>query len=168
MSFDFNTGSKQESDPTADFLARERAAAGALEGDADLFGGSHTGGNNSLNSAARQASAGLGGDRDFENSASAFPALDGEDDGGFGAPATSAARGGGFMDDGEDDLLGGGAQSAQAPRVEDERDQFERNFPEIDEPEVPPPSVSMKEGKEAGRVMIGNSQEADGINAFFS
>jgi len=145
MSFDFNTGSNQESDPTADFLARERAAAGALEGDADLFGSSHTGANNSMNSAGRQASMGAGGDRDFETSASAFPALDGDDDGGFGATAsTNHGAASGFVDDGEDDLLGGGGQSAPAPKGEDERDQFERNFPELDEPEeeVPPASVS--------------------------
>lgn len=135
MSFDFNTGSNQESDPTADFLARERAAAGALQGDADLFGSSHLG-SNSLNAAAQQQA--HGGDRDFERSASAFPALDGEDDG-FGIPSAAPTGGAsGFMDDGGNDLLGGGGASqpviaARAPV--DERDQFERNFPQLEEPE---------------------------------
>lgn len=134
MSFDFDTGSNQQSDPTADFLARERAAAGALEGDADLFGSSHMGSNSLNATAAHQQQSSQ--DRDFERSASAFPALDGEDDG-FSAP-TSAAQGAatsGFMDDGDDDLLGGGGASAtRAPPPADERDQFERNFPELDEP----------------------------------
>lgn len=124
MSFDFNTGSQQESDPTADFLARERAAAGELEGDADLFGSSQAA-PNTLNAAARQTS--LGADRDFENSASAFPALDGDE--GF---ATTASHGAGAPGLG-DDLLGAGTQATPAPRVMDERDQFESNFPELNE-----------------------------------
>lgn len=126
MSFDF--GDKQESDPTADFLARERAAAGALSGEADLFGGS-TGpaGGNSLSSLQGQSNP--SGNHDFESSASNFPALDGEDDG-FGAPTstttTNAAQSGaGF---GSDDLLGGSG----AP-VDSERHQFEKNFPELDD-----------------------------------
>lgn len=134
MSFDFDTGSNQQSDPTADFLARERAAAGALEGDADLFGGSHLGTNSMSATAQSQQRAGSG-DRDFETSASAFPALDGDDDG-FSAPPSgrgAAAAPTGFMDDGEDDLLGGGAPTTRAPA--DERVQFERTFPELDEPE---------------------------------
>lgn len=130
MSFDFNTGSNQESDPTADFLARERAAAGALQGDADLFGGSHLG-SNSLNAAAQQQQQAASGDRDFERSASAFPALGGEND---AAPATGGASG--FLDDGGDDLLEGSQSVAAATRAPvDERDQFERNFPHLEEPE---------------------------------
>jgi hypothetical protein len=147
MSFDFDTGSNQQSDPTADFLARERAAAGALEGDADLFGGSHLGANSMGATAHLQQQPGSG-DRDFETSASAFPALDGEDDG-FSAPTSgrggaAAAATSGFMDNGESDLLGGGATTTRAPA--DERDQFERNFPDLDEPEelMPAPaSVSL-------------------------
>ncbi|MCO5549652.1 hypothetical protein L7F22_003125 [Adiantum nelumboides] len=126
MSFEF--GEKQESDPTADFLARERAAAGSLSGEADLFGGS-TGpaGGNSLSSLQGQSVP--SGHHDFESSASNFPALDGEDDG-FGAPTstTNVAADGGF---GGDDLLGGSV--APAAPVDSERSQFEKNFPELDD-----------------------------------
>ncbi|PWN35708.1 uncharacterized protein FA14DRAFT_160742 [Meira miltonrushii] len=137
MSFDF--GERQESDPTADFLARERAAAGALSGEADLFGGStgQTGGN-SLSSLQGQSVP--SGNHDFETSASNFPALDGEDDG-FGAPTstTNAAPNAGF--DG-DDLLGGGGGAPAAP-VDSERDQFEKQFPELDDdiPSEPHPAA---------------------------
>ena len=146
MSFDF--GSTQESDPTADFLARERAAAGSLEGDADLFGSSHAGANNSLNAAsARQAS--MGQDRDFEHAASAFPALDGDDDGFGGSAAPSAPapanHSAGLIDNDGDDFLGGGsaAPAASASKPSDERSQFERNFPELDEPEEAPAPSSV-------------------------
>lgn len=141
MSFDF--GSAQASDPTADFLARERAAAGALEGDADLFGSSHAAVPNTLNAAARQAS--LSHDRDFENSASAYPALDGDDDG-FGAMSGTHEGASSAQNDGLDDFLGGGGASiASAPKPIDERDHFERNFPELDEPESLPAPASVSE-----------------------
>lgn len=126
MSFDFGS-SAPESDPTADFLARERAAAGALSGDAELFGA---------------AGAASGGDKDFSSGASAFPALDGDDS----APASAAPAAapapdfGSFGDD--DDLMGGGggapSGSAPPPQQLDERDQFEQNFPDLAEPEPEP------------------------------
>lgn len=143
MSFEF--GEKQESDPTADFLARERAAAGALSGEADLFGGStgQTGGN-SLSSLQGQSIP--SGNHDFESSASNFPALDGEDDG-FGAPTSTsnaAAQSAGF--DG-DDLLGG--SGAPAAPVDSERDQFEKQFPELDE-DIPSESHPAAHGSTNG------------------
>ncbi|PWN94217.1 hypothetical protein FA10DRAFT_264779 [Acaromyces ingoldii] len=130
MSFDFN-GAPAESDPTADFLARERAAAGTLSGEADLFGGAGAG-------------AASGTDKDFDAGASQFPALDGQ----------------------EDDLLGGGgssggvgsfsgapapAPSQPAPAL-DERDQFERSFPQLEEeeelapPAAPPANAASSNG----------------------
>lgn len=140
MSFDF--GEKQDADPTADFLARERAAAGALQGDADLFGGSAAGGSNSMSALQGQTGA---GDTDFQASAANFPSLDGEEDGfGSGQPAAAAPASG--LDD--DDLLGGGGGGASsAAPVDADRDQFERNFPELDdsvlesEPSAAPASV---------------------------
>lgn len=121
MAFDF--GESKPSDPTADFLAREREAAGVLSGDADLFGSSA--------SAAAGASA-----EDFERSASAFPALD-ED--GFSAPpaaAGSTANAGGSTAFGFDDLDDkpepASATSNQAA-VDDEVGKFEQNFPELDD-----------------------------------
>ncbi|KAJ1019470.1 hypothetical protein NDA16_004587 [Ustilago loliicola] len=114
MAFDF--GESKPSDPTADFLAREREAAGVLSGDADLFGSSGT------------AGAGASAD-DFERSASAFPALD---DDGIPAPATSntnnnASTGFGFDDEPEP------ASATSAKPVDDEVGKFEQNFPEFDD-----------------------------------
>ncbi|EPQ28389.1 uncharacterized protein PFL1_04216 [Pseudozyma flocculosa PF-1] len=126
MSFDF--GSPKEADPTADFLAREREAAGVLSGDADLFGGAGA-------SAAAPAAATTAHD-DFERSASAFPALD---DDGVPAPAANTSNnagggGGGFgFDDDDDEPI----QSSSLPAVNvnggepDERQQFESSFPEL-------------------------------------
>lgn len=118
MAFDF--GESKPSDPTADFLAREREAAGVLSGDADLFGSSNT------------AGAGASAD-DFERSASAFPALD--DD---GLPAAAAAPSsnnnnagaGGF---GFDDLDDEPAPVSAKPAADDDVGKFEQNFPELDD-----------------------------------
>lgn len=118
MAFDFGSSAPAESDPTADFLARERAAAGSLSGDADLFGSSHAG----------------VADKDFESSASAFPSLDGDD---APTPAAAAAPAT-FVDD--DDLLGGGSASAAPPAPKDELSQFQSNFSELEE-ELPVPSA---------------------------
>ncbi|GAA5943222.1 clathrin light chain CLC1 [Sporobolomyces koalae] len=63
------------SDPQADFLARERAALGS---DASTF--DHT-----------AQSAGVGGDKDFEQSANAFPDLEGGSDDGLEAFSTPNA-----------------------------------------------------------------------------
>ncbi|CBQ70728.1 related to CLC1-clathrin light chain [Sporisorium reilianum SRZ2] len=120
MAFDF--GESKPSDPTADFLAREREAAGVLSGDADLFGSS--------TSAAAGASA-----DDFERSASAFPALD-ED--GFSAPAAaSTANAGGSTAFGFDDLDDkpepASATSNKPAAADDEVGKFEQNFPELDD-----------------------------------
>lgn len=114
MAFDF--GESKPSDPTADFLAREREAAGVLSGDADLFGSSGT------------AGAGTSAD-DFERSASAFPALDDE---GNPAPATSntnnnVSSGFGFDDEPEP------VSASSAKPVDDEVGKFEQNFPELDD-----------------------------------
>lgn len=116
MSFDF--GDAKPSDPTADFLAREREAAGVLSGDADLFGagGASSGGNN-----------------DF--SASAYPALD---DDGLPVPAQPSSATGGFgFDDDDDDLLSGPTTAAVAapskPVVDDEVGKFQQSFPELDD-----------------------------------
>ncbi|KAN0061058.1 Clathrin light chain [Thecaphora frezii] len=115
MSFDF--GSPKEVDPTADFLAREREAAGVLSGDADLFG------------AGGAASTAAPVHDDFERSASAFPALD---DDGIPAPSAGAGSGGFGFDDEP-------VQAASVPSVggangeQDERQQFESSFPEIPE-----------------------------------
>ncbi|KAJ1033235.1 hypothetical protein NDA13_001232 [Ustilago tritici] len=116
MAFDF--GESKPSDPTADFLAREREAAGVLSGDADLFGSSGAG------------AAGASAD-DFERSASAFPALD---DDGIPAPATSntnnnASSTGAFGFDDEPEP----ASATSAKPVDDEVGKFEQNFPELDD-----------------------------------
>ena len=102
MSFDF--GEPKETDPTADFLAREREAAGVLSGDADLFG----------------SAGGAGGDTDFERSASAFPALD--DEGNPASPSQPQSGGGFGFDDNTEDA-----------QPSDERQQFEKSFPELDD-----------------------------------
>lgn len=116
MAFDF--GESKPSDPTADFLAREREAAGVLSDDADLFGSSNT--------------AGIGASADdFERSASAFPALD--DD---GLPAASAPSGGGSAGFGFGDLDDQPAPvsiSSNQRAVDDEVGKFEHNFPELDD-----------------------------------
>ncbi|KAJ1586321.1 hypothetical protein NDA12_006876 [Ustilago hordei] len=116
MAFDF--GESKPSDPTADFLAREREAAGVLSGDANLFGSSGAG------------AAGASAD-DFERSASAFPALD---DDGIPAPATSntnnnASSTGAFGFDDEPEPT----SAISAKPVDDEVGKFEQNFPELDD-----------------------------------
>ena len=116
MAFDF--GESKPSDPTADFLAREREAAGVLSGDANLFGSSGAG------------AAGASAD-DFERSASAFPALD---DDGIPAPATSntnnnASSTGAFGFDDKPEP----ASATSAKPVDDEVGKFEHNFPELDD-----------------------------------
>ncbi|GAC96928.1 clathrin light chain [Pseudozyma hubeiensis SY62] len=116
MAFDF--GESKPSDPTADFLAREREAAGVLSGDADLFGSSNA------------AGAGASAD-DFERSASAFPALD--DD---GLPAASAPIGGasgGFGFDDFEDRPEPVSATSNKPAADDEVGKFEQNFPELDD-----------------------------------
>ncbi|SNX82703.1 related to CLC1 - clathrin light chain [Melanopsichium pennsylvanicum] len=114
MAFDF--GSEKPSDPTADFLAREREAAGVLSGDADLFG-----------SSSAPAAGGAMGD-DFERSASAFPALDND-----GIPASTAGgnAAGSTLGFGFDDE----PEPVIATRVDanDEVGKFEQNFPELDD-----------------------------------
>ncbi len=113
MAFDF--GESKPSDPTADFLAREREAAGVLSGDADLFGSSNA------------AGAGASAD-DFERSASAFPALDDDVAPAAAAPSTNnAGTSSGFgFDDFED-------RPAAKPAADDEVGKFEQNFPELDD-----------------------------------
>lgn len=140
-SFDF--GSKQELDPTADFLARERAAAGALQDDADLFGGSGSGGaGNSLSALQGQSSSGAP-NTDFERSAANFPALDGEDDG-FGGPQGGAQNTMTAFDDDDDDLLGGaGGHAAPAHAQDAEVAQFESNFPELEDTSAPAPPAAV-------------------------
>ncbi|EST06107.1 Clathrin light chain [Kalmanozyma brasiliensis GHG001] len=113
MAFDF--GESKPSDPTADFLAREREAAGVLSGDADLFGSSNA------------AGAGASAD-DFERSASAFPALDDDLAPAAAAPSSNnagASSGFGF-DDFED-------RPAAKPAADDEVGKFQQNFPELDD-----------------------------------
>lgn len=118
MAFDF--GESKPLDPTADFLAREREAAGVLSGDAELFGASST------------SAAPGGGADDFERSASAFPALD---DDLTAAPSTTTNNnnntGGGF---GFDDLDDGKPEHTSVkPAADDEVGKFEQNFPELDD-----------------------------------
>lgn len=106
--------------PPTSWRASERRA-GTLSGEADLFGGAGAG-------------AASGTDKDFDAGASQFPALDGQ----------------------EDDLLGGGGSSggvgsfsgapapapSQPPPALDERDQFERSFPQLEEEEeLAPPAA---------------------------
>ncbi|CAD6975417.1 hypothetical protein A4X06_0g4058 [Tilletia controversa] len=85
MSFDFGLSSPQQSDPTADFLQRERDALGA--DDADLFGGGNSTaqpGTLAAGAAAAAASGpGAGADLDFDTDK--FPDLDGD------APTSSTA-----------------------------------------------------------------------------
>ncbi|PWN42947.1 hypothetical protein IE81DRAFT_322870 [Ceraceosorus guamensis] len=152
MSFDFNT-SAPESDPTADFLARERAAAGALQGDADLFGSSVAGG-----------AAGVGGEKDFESGAAAFPSLDGDEPSAT-ATTTTNNNAGGFGD--EDDLLGGGASAfAQQTRAPvDEMDKFQSEFPELEEEMAMPasqPPISNTNGYSSATAQPGQSFGAGG------
>lgn len=118
-------------DPTADFLARERAALG---GDAELFG---------------SAPSGTGEDKDFEHSASAFPDLDGAggESGGFGsndAPPAPAATSGGFGFDDDEPLSSSNAAPPQVS-VSGEGDvgAFERDYPALEEPEQPAPSTTV-------------------------
>lgn len=124
MSFDFGTSNETASDPTADFLARERSAAGALGGDSDLF--SHP-----TNTTTE--------DRDFAASASAFPSLDGQDS----APVTTTSNAPAVetADDGwgDDDMGFGSAPAAAAAPVVQKKDestsQFENKFPQLDDEE---------------------------------
>ncbi|KAE8225144.1 hypothetical protein CF319_g2074 [Tilletia indica] len=109
MSFDFGISSPQQSDPTADFLQRERAALGAE--DADIFGGANSGGAAPGTLAAGAPSGGGGfGDSgaatDVDFDADKFPSLDGDE----AAPASSAA-------------------AAAAPP----KDEFSSKFPSLDD-----------------------------------
>lgn len=106
----FGTSAPEASDPQADFLARERAALGS---DASTFD------SNQLSSQSQE--------KDFEQSASAFPDLDG----------TSS-------DDGLDGFTGGGASSGglgQQVSVTgtNEFAAFEQDYPEV---EIPSEQVS--------------------------
>ncbi len=134
MSFSFDS-KPGESDPTADFLSRERDALQALGGGDDLLSGG--------------GGSGAGVDKtadDFERGASAFPALDGEDDGGFGgsasapapaaapaAPAAAAASSASRAPTG--DLFGGDEDDEQ----EQEKKRFESNYPAFDDPDLDAP-----------------------------
>lgn len=117
MAFDF--GESKPSDPTADFLAREREAAGVLSGDADLFGASSAGGAGGLAD-------------DFERSASAFPALDDDGVPAPTAPSHSAGGNTGFGFDDFDDRPEPTSATSARP-VDDEVGKFEQNFPELDD-----------------------------------
>ncbi|PWZ03319.1 hypothetical protein BCV70DRAFT_197541 [Testicularia cyperi] len=124
MSFDF--GEPKPSDPTADFLAREREAAqaaGVLGDDAGLFGSSSGG------------AGGASGNDDYERSASAFPALD---DDGLPVPTSSTANAGsgGFGFDDDDDLPVSGSAPKPAAAADDDVGKFEQNFPELDDEPV--------------------------------
>lgn len=153
MAFDF--GESKPSDPTADFLAREREAAGVLSGDAELFGAS--------NNAGAGASA-----EDFERSASAFPSLD---DDGPSIPAAShnsAGNTGFSFDDLEDRPEPVSATSARP--ADDEVGKFEQNFPELDDE----PSTNANGNgasyyddtvSTTGRVKLGSSVGLDVENA---
>ena len=118
MAFDF--GDSKPSDPTADFLAREREAAGVLSGDADLFASS--------TSAGAAASA-----DDFERSASAFPALDDDGITAPAAPSTNNAAGSTGFGFGDLDDRHEPASATSANPVDDEVGKFEQNFPELDD-----------------------------------
>ncbi|SPO21556.1 related to CLC1 - clathrin light chain [Ustilago trichophora] len=117
MAFDF--GESKPSDPTADFLAREREAAGVLSGDAELFGASST------------SAAPGGGADDFERSASAFPALDDDLTAAPSSTTNNNTTSGGF---GFDDLDEDKPEPVSAkPAADDEVGKFEQNFPELDD-----------------------------------
>ncbi|KAL9938945.1 hypothetical protein V8E36_001758 [Tilletia maclaganii] len=86
MSFDFGLSSPQQSDPTADFLERERAALGSLGGeDSNLFSAGSGAAPGTLAAGLNSGSGGAAGDVDFD--ADKFPSLDGDDP----APASAAA-----------------------------------------------------------------------------
>ncbi|GAA5887533.1 hypothetical protein JCM16303_004235 [Sporobolomyces ruberrimus] len=105
----FGTSTPEASDPQADFLARERAALGS---DASTFD------SNQLSSQSQE--------KDFEQSASAFPDLDGRS-----------------SDDGLDGFTGGGASSGglgQQVSVTgtNEFAAFEQDYPEVEIPSEQP------------------------------
>ncbi|GAA6061184.1 hypothetical protein JCM10212_002397 [Sporobolomyces blumeae] len=116
--------SQPESDPQADFLARERAALGA---DASHFG-------------AGASAASLSQDKDYEQSAAAFPDLDGDADlnGGSASAAAGEGGGGGALDHDDDVLAGfsGGADVGHQVSVTgtNEFAAFEQEYPEIEVP----------------------------------
>lgn len=127
MSFDFGSNDQSASDPTADFLARERSAAGALGGDSDLF--------------SQPSAASGGGDKDFAASAAAFPSLDGEESSTPINTTTTQQTDGGDGGWGEDDLGFGSANqpttttSTANANTQSEVSQFENKFPQLDDEE---------------------------------
>ncbi|KDN36701.1 hypothetical protein K437DRAFT_260039 [Tilletiaria anomala UBC 951] len=120
MSFDFDPQpvGGAASDPTADFLERERQALGALGGADDL-----------ISQAGAFSGAASNTADDFERSASNFPALDGADDA-FSGPAASAPApaqsvvGDLFGFDGEEDK---------------QKSQFESQYPAFNDPDLDTP-----------------------------
>ncbi|WFD36660.1 Clathrin light chain [Malassezia cuniculi] len=113
MAFEFNN-TDATADPTADFLAREKQAAGAILGDDnELFGFS-----------APQGAQ----EHDFESRAADFPALDGEDDVAPYAAGPTGARADDFL---EQDVSGPAAQDTYT--LDDPVDQFQSNYPELDD-----------------------------------
>ncbi|PWN53043.1 hypothetical protein IE53DRAFT_384479 [Violaceomyces palustris] len=121
MSFDF--GSPQEADPTADFLAREKLAAGVLSGDAHLFGSVD---GQDVSSKQPQSLS-----DDFERSASSFPALDADGQPQDAAPSRNNYDG---LVPSFDDGAPASAPSfsiQQDEQTDNELGQFEKSFPEI-------------------------------------
>lgn len=134
MAFEFSN-TDAAADPMADFLAREKQAAGEILGNDDaLFG-----------SAAAQGAQ----ENDFESRASQFPALDGDvPDAPFAAGPESTADFPALHDLGAPAPFAAGPEhaggdefleeevSAPAPQsnytLDDPIDQFESNFPEVD------------------------------------
>ncbi|GAA5979072.1 hypothetical protein JCM10908_002795 [Rhodotorula pacifica] len=114
--FGTDSSQQQQQDPASDFLARERAALGA---DASSF------------SAPSDSNA---FDKDYEQSAAAFPALDGEDNGEdalgdfAAAPSSAPAQGGGASQVGQQVSVTGTNEFAA----------FEEEYPEIDIPSEQP------------------------------
>ncbi|GAA5915056.1 clathrin light chain CLC1 [Sporobolomyces salmoneus] len=106
----FGTSTPKQ-DPQADFLARERAALGA-----------------DFDASASSSSTGLPQDKDFEQSASAFPDLDGGDDAldGFTGGAGAGGQSNGGM--GQQVSVTGTNEFAQ----------FEQEYPEVEIPSEQP------------------------------
>lgn len=147
MSFDFGSNDQSASDPTADFLARERSAAGALGGDSDLF--------------SQPSATSGGGDKDFAASAAAFPSLDGEESSTPINTTTTQQNDAGDGGWGEDDLGFGSANqpttttSANA-NTQSEVSQFENKFPQLDDEEE-----ELDMGKGAAPIASVSNQKRD-------
>ncbi|GAA5954850.1 hypothetical protein JCM3765_007792 [Sporobolomyces pararoseus] len=105
--------SAPESDPQADFLARERAALG------DSFDNSNT---------TSSSAAAAGQEKDYEQSASAFPDLDGEDDALDGFTGTGVTSNG---------PAGGLGQQVSVTGT-NEFAAFEEEYPEVEIPSEQP------------------------------